>query len=343
MSNQPMQGGWGQPPAQQQQYAQPQQQQGWGQPPAQQGQPQQNPWGNAPGQSQQQQYQGPPPVAATVADEFDDFFSGGVKGEPGFDWGRATNQQQPGKTAIGSNIAGIITEMVQMQQTDMATRAPKFYESGDPMMQVAITLQTDLRNWAGIMPEQVPDDPNTGGKKHPGEDTGLRRIYVKNDMKRAVTQACQKVGQKPRKGGMLAVQLVGYEDRKKGNPMPLYEAVYQPAPEDGGTAGFFAGQQASAPGQQAFAGQDTAPPQQPGQQFQNVPPSQSFPAPAQQGPPPGYAPPQGQGYAPEQGQQNPSTLGNAQAPQTPPDFAQPGYGQPPAQGGQPPAFDGPNF
>jgi hypothetical protein len=348
-AQQQQQQGWGQPPAQQQYPAQ-QPQQGWGQPPAQQ----QAPWGGQPQQNPAPH--GPPPVPAQSGDEFDDFFSGGVKGEPGFDWGATQNA---GKARQGANIAGIITEMVQMQQTDFATREPKFYQDGAPMMQVAITLQTQLRGWEGIKPDQIPVDPNTGQPKHPSQDVGLRRIYVKNDMKRAVTEACNKVGQKPRKGGQLAVLLKGFEDRGKGNPLPLYDAVYQPAPDDGGTAGFF---QASGPGQQVSAGQDAAPQQTyaQGSSFgggdrglQQQPPA----PPAQQGPPPGWQPPQGQGYAvnaagqPEQvgppPGQNPSSLGNSPAPTTPPDFAQPGYGQAPAEQAPPqqqaPQYDGPNF
>lgn len=309
-------GGWGQPP--QGHYAAQQPQQGF---PAQQQQG--NPWGG--GQQAQAAPQGPAPIAAVAGDEFDDFFSGGVKGEPGFDWGRTQNA---GKALQGANIAGIITDMVQMQQTDFATRDAKFYPDGQPMMQVAITLQTGLRNWEGIIPDQIPVDTNTGQPKHPSEDQGLRRIYVKNDMKRAVTVACMKVGQKPRKGGKLAVQLSGFEDRGKGNPLPLYEAIYEKAPEDGGTGGFFQ-QPAQQLAQQAEPGPTMAATSMGVGQPATAQATQP-PAPAQQ---PVYDQPQGQGYAtPPQQQPQPSTLGNGAAPTQPPAWA---TEQPPAQQGPP--------
>lgn len=250
---------WGGPPAQPAPQGYPAQQQYAPAPPAQQPPAQQAPWpGTAPGQQQYppQQPQAPaqPGVAPVTGDSFDDFFSGGVKGEPGFDWGATHNA---GKPLLGAQIVGTIVEMVQGQQTDFATRQPLFFPDGAPRMQVAVTLQTDLRNWEGIKPDQVPDDPQTGAKKHPQLDTGLRRIFVKSDMKRAVTEACLKAGQKPRKGGKLAVRVTGFEDTGKGNPMTKYEAVYQPAPEDGGTGQFFG--QAPAPAQAQPVAPDTAP------------------------------------------------------------------------------------
>lgn len=314
MTQQP---GWGQPPAPQ--YA-PQGQ--WGQPAPQQ----QAPWGQAP--QQQGQWGQPaapaaPAIPAESGDEFDDFFSGGVKGEPGFDWGRATNQQDPGKAALGASVAGTIVEMVRMQQTDMATKQPKFYPSGEPMMQVAVTLQTELRGWQGIMPAQIPLDPSTGQPKHPQQDLGLRRIYVKNDMRRAVNEACAKVGQKPRKGGKLAVKLNGFEDRGKGNPLPLYEAVYVPAPEPDAAGDFFqTPPQAPAPQQpvapqyapvvstatgQPVVHQQQVPayaPEQPQYagapqgSYGNIPPAVPAQQPAAPAGPPEWATPPAQGQAP---------------------------------------------
>lgn len=221
---------WAQPPQppQQPQYAPPQQPAWPGTNPNQQQYP--------PQQGQAPAYNGPAAAAPVSGDEFDDFFSGGVKGEPGFDWGSTHNA---GKPLVGSQIIGTIVEMVKGQQTDFATRKPLFFDDGQPRMQVAITLATDLRNWEGVKPDQIPADPATGQAKHPSLDQGLRRIFVKSDMKRAVAEACGKAGQKPRKGGKLAVRVKGFEDVGKGNPKTLYDAAYQPAPEDAGTGDFF--------------------------------------------------------------------------------------------------------
>lgn len=306
------------PPAYQPPVSYPPQAPAYQQPPSPQA-----PWG-----TQQPQAPQHAPVAPPVAgDEFDDFFSGGVKGEPGFDWGATHNA---GKPMVGAQIIGTIVEMVQGQQTKMGTREPLFFDDGSPRMQVAITLQTDLRNWQGIKPDQIPVDPATSQPKHPSLDTGLRRIFVKSDMKRAVTEACNKVGQKPRKGGKLAVRVKGFEDVGKGNPKTLYDAAYQPAPEDGGTGGFF--DAGTAPVMSTATGQPVVHQQQvppPPQQYQQPGPT----AQALQTPAPGY--PEGVGAA-------------YPAQQPPPDFAQPGYQGPPATIAPPqtppaPQYDQPPF
>lgn len=304
---------WGAPPQQQfpqQGYAPVQQPGGYAQP------QQQAPWGGQP----QQQAPTAPAVAPVSGEEFDDFFSGGVKGAPGFDFGATQNG---GEKAVGSQVIGEIVEMVKMQQIDFGTKKPLFFENGDPRMQVAITLQTELRGWQGVKPKLIPVDDATGQPKAPQLDDGKRRIYVKGDMVRAINVACAKAGQKPRIGGKLAVVVKGFEDVGKGNPKTLYDAQYLPAPEKVATDSFFDAGQQQAP--QQFA---QAPVQQ-----QAAPPVQM---PAYGGPgdaAPQFPPPQqAQQAAP---QQYPSTLGNNPAPAGPPEWAAPaqqGYAPPaPAQ------------
>ena len=272
-------------------------QQAWAPAPQQYGQ-QQQAWGG-------QQQQGPTAVPMQSGDEFDDFFDRAGKGAPTFYWGENGSQQ-----ALGTQIVGEIVDMAKGQQTNFSTGEPLFYDDMRPRMQVAITLQTEHRGWSGVKPANIPTDDNDQplGPEH---DTGLRRIYVKNEMTSAVTKACAAAGQKPRKGGKLAVRLVGWKPTGKGNPMGLFEAQYQPAPEVQPTDSMFdlggqlpqganvvQGPPGGMPVQQA-------PQQIPAQQFAQQ-------APAQQQLPPGV---------------NPSTLGQGQAPTQAPDFAQ----QPPAQ------------
>ena len=352
MTQQP---GWGQQPQQQfpQQGYAPQQQQF----PQQGYAPQQQaPWGQQAGQPQQQ-YQGPAAVASVEGEAFDDFFSGGEKGAPGFDFGATQNG---GEKQVGSMVMGEIVHMVKQQQRDYATGNPLFFDGGDPRMQVAITLQTDLRGWAGVKPKLIPKDDATGQPKGPEHDDGKRRVYVKGDMVRAINQACAAAGQKPRVGGKLAVAIRGFEPTNKGNDKTLYDAQYVPAPEKVATDSFFGQQQ---------------PPQ--GQAFPQVA-QQGFPA--QQAPQqgfaqqaPAYAPPAGQGYeqapvvstatgqpvvhqqqvpaqvagyeiqpqgGPVPGTQ-PSTLGQGQAPAAPPEWAQQAPQQAVPAGA--PQYDAPPF
>jgi hypothetical protein len=252
---------WGGQPAQQYppQQAQPQ---GWQQPaqpqswPAQQPTPAQNPWGGAPQQQAPAQEAGP---AIEHGEAFDDFFSGSGEKIPGFDFGATQNG---GEKVVGSSIVGEILEMAKMAQRDYADNGKILYweprnetEQRRPRMQLAITLQTDLRNWQGVKPKLIPVDPATQQPKPPTADDGKRRIYVKefSDLNRAINQACATAGQKPRIGGKLAVIVRGFEPTQKGNDKVLYDAQYLPAPEKVATDGFFT-QQAppAAPPQQAF-------------------------------------------------------------------------------------------
>lgn len=110
-----------------------------------------------------------------------------------------------------------------MQQRDFATGAPKFWDKDqrEPMMQLPIELQTDERD-----------------AEIPGDD-GVRTLYVKGDLKRAVKEAMQKAGVRqgaPKVGGTLKVVWTSEEPSGKGNPKKLWAAKYT-APAAG--EGFF--------------------------------------------------------------------------------------------------------
>ena len=113
---------------------------------------------------------------------------------------------------IGTLVKGTIEGSEVTQQTDFTSGAKKFFDNGDPMMQVVITLQTDERD------PQVADDD------------GLRKLYVKGQMQAAVREALRQAGARLERGGTLAVQYV--EDKpseKRGlNPAKQYRAQYQP-------------------------------------------------------------------------------------------------------------------
>lgn len=111
----------------------------------------------------------------------------------------------------------IVDDPTMSQQTDMQSGEPVFWPDGKPKMQVVVKLQTD---------EADPDDTF---------DDGVRALYVKGDLQRAVAQALREAGAKGlRKGGTLMVAWVGEEPAKtRGfNPKKLYAAQYSP-PEPG--------------------------------------------------------------------------------------------------------------
>ena len=357
MTQQPFPGqpqqGW---PQQAPQQGYPAQQPQYGQPaadpwPTGPSQPAQNPWA---GQQPQAQAPAAPAPAVQTGDEFDDFFSGGGEKIPGFDFGATQNG---GEKQVGSMIVGTITEMAKMAQRDYSDKNKVLYweprdesEVRRPRMQLAITLQTDLRNWQGVKPKLIPTDPVTNQQLTPDHDTGLRRVYVKeySDMNRAINIACQQAGQKPRKGGKLALIVRGFEPTDRGNDKVLYEARYQPAPEVAPTDAFFAQPAPAAPAPQGFGGPVPGFQGQPDQQGQ-FPPAQvaqqPLAAPQHAVQQQGGVLPQGQGQVANQTgqpepvaappQQFPSTLGNNPAPAAPPAWAGPtgqeGYAPAPEQ------------
>ncbi|WP_314325479.1 hypothetical protein [Paenarthrobacter ilicis] len=196
----------------------------------------------------------------------------------------AFKKKAPGKFAKflqpGATTAGIITEISDQKQAKKFNRDPKaareldFWPSGDPVMEVWISLQTQERD---------PQDP---------EDTGIRVVVVTVNQKAggqlaAIMDACEAAGaETPLPGGLLAITFTGFDPNSENaqNPRKLYAARYQlPAP--GG--GAFQQPQAQ-PAQQAPAQQynefNPAPAAQvapPVQQFQQPPVQQA--APAQQG------------------------------------------------------------
>jgi hypothetical protein len=132
----------------------------------------------------------------------DDFFAGGLPSAKFDTQG----------TVIGGRIVRVGDPM---QQRDMDGN-PKFWdaEKREPMMQLPIDVETDLR------------DPEVIG------DTGARTLYVKGDMKRAIGEALRRAGVQgaPKVGGILKVKWAGVEPAKKRgfNDKKIYQAQYTP-------------------------------------------------------------------------------------------------------------------
>lgn len=111
---------------------------------------------------------------------------------------------------VGDLVKGTVVASEVTQQVDFATKKPKFYDDGNPMMQAVITLQTDQR------------DPSIE------DDDGRRKVYVKGQMTQALRDALRAAGSKVEIGGTLAVQFVDQENTGKGNPKKIYRAQYKP-------------------------------------------------------------------------------------------------------------------
>jgi hypothetical protein len=130
----------------------------------------------------------------------------------------------------GDTITGTICEAPEVrQQTDISTGQPVHWPSGDPKMQLIVTLQTTLR-----------DDP---------DDDGKRRIYVKGkSLTEAVREAVRQTGAKGLEiGGTLTVTYTGdgVASQRGFNPPKLYTATYA-RPDTAAQSGQFLGVQPQA-------------------------------------------------------------------------------------------------
>ena len=111
----------------------------------------------------------------------------------------------------GDRVWGTIMSAEKRQQTDFDSGQPLFWEDGKPRMQVAVTLLTELHE----------DD----------DDDGLRTVYIKGEMQKAVRAAFAKAGVRGMEdGGKLLIEYTGDgEPKRRGmSGAKLYYAKYEP-------------------------------------------------------------------------------------------------------------------
>lgn len=116
----------------------------------------------------------------------------------------------------GDTVAGKITDLKVVQQTKYNPNGgagdPLSWPNGDPMMQLNITLQTELR------------DPSIE------DDDGKRRVYVQGKrLRNAVQDAFRAVGAPYLEiGGSYTQTFTGYDPESKNpdNPAKLYKVTY---------------------------------------------------------------------------------------------------------------------
>lgn len=144
-----------------------------------------------------------------MSDDINDFLNGGGGKAFPFD-------------NLGDTVKGTIVSMAKRQQNDMTTGKPKYWDNGDPVMMVVITLETDMRE----------DD----------EDDGMRNVYLrggkfdiaegKGTSSATAVRDAVKRSKAPNGievGGTLSLQWSGNAPKKGGhNPAKLYSAAYKP-------------------------------------------------------------------------------------------------------------------
>lgn len=120
---------------------------------------------------------------------------------------------------FGDVLSGTICEEpFTSQQIDLVKGTLKTWDDGNPMMQLVVTLQTELR------------DPSVE------DDDGRRRLYIKGALRTAVSDAVRKAGAKGiDEGGELTVVYTRDEPPKnKGmSPARQFTATYEPPSASG--------------------------------------------------------------------------------------------------------------
>lgn len=173
-------------------------------------------------------------------------------------------------------IDGEIVDQAIVDKKKFGTDEVEKDRDGNPMKQLVVILQTDLRNYQGV--SKIPTNED-GSPKAPSEDDGRRAVYVApfTNIHAAVGDAVvAATGSKGPllNGGRLGVKVVELKDTGKGNPLKIHAARYvAPSASDG----FF--------GESTTGSNDVTPTQaaQPAAQAQA--PSTPAPAPAPQSDP----------------------------------------------------------
>ncbi len=167
--------------------------------------------------------------------EYDDFFNEALSGGGG---GPTHKFREIGQTVLGE-----IVSMKRQQQTNFTDGKPKFDAKNQPQMEIVMVLQTELRDWQDVT-DKAKLDKETGQVRPADQDTGLRAVYVKNQMARALGTAA--LPGRPAVGGQVWLKYVSDRDIGKGNPLPEFEARYK-APADTANDDVFGGSPSTPP------------------------------------------------------------------------------------------------
>lgn len=106
-----------------------------------------------------------------------------------------------------------VTAAKKVQQTDYVTKKPKFYDDGNPMMQIAVTGDTEERD------PEIPGDEGVRVEYFYGQKLSMLREVLQ---KQRVTLAV---------GGKLAVKLMEVKKLDNGMKQNIFAVQYTAPPE----------------------------------------------------------------------------------------------------------------
>jgi hypothetical protein len=104
---------------------------------------------------------------------------------------------------VGDSFTGVITELETAQVRDFETNEPKFWDDGNPQLQVVLTLATDY----------IDNDVE-------GDD-GTRKLYLVGQKLTAMKAAVKEFGKQIAKGQIITITFTG----EKANANKRYNAT----------------------------------------------------------------------------------------------------------------------
>jgi hypothetical protein len=144
-------------------------------------------------------------------------------------------------SAVNDGVIGVIETQFKTEAKEFGTEnIKKDRKTGEPIIQLVVILQTDLRNWERVAKVPLVDkDDKSKGTKDPSEDDGRRAVYIEpwTNLHAAVGKAIvEGTGSKGplRDGGTLGVKITELRDTGKGNPLKVHVAQYTPPAASGG-------------------------------------------------------------------------------------------------------------
>lgn len=124
---------------------------------------------------------------------------------------------------VGDHVQGTVLDLAEVQQSDMQTGQPAFWDDGKPKMMYRVTLQTELRDSAN----PADDGKRTvylRGAKKPKDDGGKSSLCAVLDAVKAATGSGNLAY-----GGKLTLQYAGNgpQTNRGFNPPKYYQAWYE--------------------------------------------------------------------------------------------------------------------
>lgn len=168
---------------------------------------------------------------------------------------------------INDGVLGEIVDQFMVEKKKFATdEVEKDTKTGEPIQQLVVVLQTDLRDWARVskIPLVDPSDKSKG-EKPASEDDGKRAVYIPpfTNIHAAVGRAtAAKNNGKPTglaNGARFGLKVADLEDTGKGNPKRVFEAFYEPPAASSSFLGGSSAPAQSAPAAEAAPAQQSAP------------------------------------------------------------------------------------